>query len=95
MVSICTNEDHEGAKIIEDNSIRPCPKHPDTGVLIEGIIPNWERVKELVLNVAEGIPQLEYFGFDLAVTADGIKFPEINRFPDFPKIETLSPKTID
>lgn len=83
------------AKIIEDNSIQPCPKHPDTGVLIEGIIPNWERVKELVLNVAEGIPQLEYFGFDLAVTTDGIKFPEINRFPDFPKIETLSSKTID
>lgn len=43
----------------------------------------------------ESIPQLEYFGFDLAITEDGIKFPEINRFPDYPKIEKYNPKTID
>ena len=37
---------------------------------------------------------MEYFGFDVAVTEDGIKLPEINRFPDYPKIEKLSPETM-
>lgn len=83
------------AKIITHNSIQDCPYHPDTGVLMEGIIPHWEQVKSTVLAVAASIHQLEYFGFDIAVTEDGIKFPEINRFPDYPKIEQLSPVTMD
>lgn len=83
------------AKIIEHNSIQDCPYHPDTGVKIEGILPNWEKVKNMIIEIADGIPQLEYFGFDLALTEDGIKFPEINRFPDYPKIEKFSPQTID
>lgn len=83
------------AKIIEANEIKPCLYHPDTNVKIEGYLPNWEKVKADVLNVARNIPQLEYFGFDLAITPDGLKFPEINRFPDYPAIEKLSPKTMD
>lgn len=82
------------AKIITRNSIKPCPRHPDTGVLMEGTIPHWEQVKQTVLDVARSIPEMEYFGFDVAVTEDGIKFPEINRFPDYPKIEKLSPQTM-
>lgn len=86
---------YDNAKIITHNSIKDCPNHPDTGVLIEGYIPNWEYVKKTVLDVASSIHQLEYFGFDIAVTEEGIKFPEINRFPDYPKIEKLSPLTMD
>ncbi len=83
------------AKIIEANEIKPCLCHPDTGVKIEGYLPNWDKVKEQVLSVARNIPQLEYFGFDLALTEDGLKFPEINRFPDYPAIEKYTPLTID
>jgi hypothetical protein len=83
------------AKIIEANEIKPCLYHPDTNVKIEGYLPNWEKVKQDVLNVARSIQQLEYFGFDLALTEDGLKFPEINRFPDYPAIEKYSPATID
>ncbi|MEE1312809.1 MAG: sugar-transfer associated ATP-grasp domain-containing protein [Lachnospiraceae bacterium] len=86
---------YHNAKICVDNSIIDCPRHPDTKTLIEGYIPHWEQVKEDVLKVAAAIPQLEYFGFDLAITEDGIKFPEINRFPDYPKIEKFTPDTID
>ena len=82
------------AKIITNNSIKPCPNHPDTGVLMEGYIPHWDMVKKVVLEVADDIKQLEYFGFDIAVTEDSLKFPEINRFPDYPKIEQLSKKTM-
>lgn len=83
------------AKIIEANEIKPCLYHPDTNVKIDGYLPNWEKVKQDVLDVARSIPQLEYFGFDLALTADGLKFPEINRFPDYPAIEKYTPETID
>ena len=83
------------SKIITNNSIEPCLYHPDTGVKIDGYLPNWEKVKADVLAVASSIPQLEYFGFDLAITEDGIKFPEINKFPDYPAIEKYSDKTID
>lgn len=82
------------AKIITHNSIQDCPYHPDSGVLIEGTIPHWEQIKQTILDIAESIQQMEYFGFDIAVTEDGIKFPEINRFPDYPKIEQLSPATM-
>ena len=83
------------AKIIEANEIKTCLYHPDTNVKIEGYLPNWEKVKADVLSVAKNIPQLEYFGFDLALTEDGLKFPEINRFPDYPAIEKYTPQTID
>ena len=86
---------YHDAKICINNSIIDCPKHPDTKTLIEGYIPHWDQVKEDVLKVAAAIPQLEYFGFDLAITEEGIKFPEINRFPDYPKIEKFTPDTID
>lgn len=86
---------YDNAKIITHNSIQDCPCHPDTGVLIEGIVPHWDQVKQTVLDVASSVYQLEYFGFDIAVTENGIKFPEINRFPDYPKIEKLSPVTMN
>lgn len=83
------------AKIVMDGSIEDCPVHPDTGVAIEGYLPNWEQVKAQVLAVAASIRQLEFFGFDLAITEDGIKFPEINRFPDYPAVEKYAPNIRD
>ncbi len=83
------------AKIITQNSIQDCPYHPDTGVLIEGYIPHYDKIKEIILDMAANITELEYFGFDVAVTEDSVKLPEINRFPDFPKIEKYSQETID
>lgn len=70
------------------------PKHPDTGLLIEGFIPNWSFVKTKVVEMANELSQLEYFGFDVAITEDGIKLPEINRFPDFPRMDKLTPSTM-
>ena len=84
-----------GAKIFVDGDIKDCERHPDTNVLIEGTMPNWELTKKLVLDIASEIRELEYFGFDLAVTEDGIKIPEINRSPDYPKIEKYNRATID
>lgn len=83
------------AQALDGGRVVPCPRHPDTGVLMEGVMPNWELAKQKVLEMAEGIPQLEYLGFDLAMTEDSFKLPEINRFPDFPRIDKLTPEIID
>lgn len=82
-----------GAKVAIDNRLVDCPVHPDTGAVIDGYLPHWDKVKKDVLDVARAIPQLEWFGFDLAVTNEGIKFPEINRFPDYPSVEKYSEGT--
>jgi len=83
------------AKVLKDNRIVPCEYHPDTGKKIEGFLPNWEKIKSAVLEMATALSQLEYLGFDLAITEDGFKIPEINRSPGFPKIENLSEETMD
>ena len=82
-------------KIITENSILPCSKHPDTGEVIEGYLPNWDIIKKGVIALNMEMPQLEYLGFDVAITEDGMKLPEINRAPGYPKIETFNERTID
>lgn len=77
---------------VNQGNLVPCPVHPDTKVPIEGVMPRWEETRELVLDIARSIPQLEYFGFDVAITEDGIKVIEINRSPDYPRIVKLSPE---
>lgn len=84
---------YHGAKIAINNQIQDIFVHPDTQTPIDGIVPHWEEVKRDVLAVAYNIKQLEWFGFDLAVTNEGIKFPEINRFPDYPSVENYSEGT--
>ena len=59
------------------------------------MLPNWEDAKRLILGIAAAIPQIEYFGFDVAITEDGIKLPEINRFPDFPRIDKITPELME
>ncbi|WP_105567562.1 sugar-transfer associated ATP-grasp domain-containing protein [Microbacterium halophytorum] len=82
------------AKSLVNGRVVATPSHPDTGVLIDGVIPHWEFVKEQVLKMAASFSQLEYLGFDVAITEDSFKIPEINRFPDFPRIDVLEPETI-
>ncbi len=82
-------------KIITENSIVPCPNHPDTGTLLEGEIPHWETIKQGILDICSEIPQLEFLGFDVAITEDGMRLPEINRNPGYPMIETFRRPTID
>jgi len=72
-----------------------CPVHPDTGQAIEGYLPHWEYVTKKVLEIANSLPEIEYMGFDVAFTENGIKLPEINRFPDYPRLNRLSYETMD
>lgn len=93
-VDMETGRFHNG-KIITENSILPCKNHPDTNALLEGYLPNWDIIKKGVIDLCKAMPQLEYLGFDVAITEDGMKLPEINRAPGYPKIETFNRSTID
>lgn len=94
---ICADVDIEtghcsNAQQITNHVFTDCPVHPDTGVTIERDIPNWEIVKEGVKKIASFIPELEYLGFDVAVTDDGFRIIEINVFQDLHKVAEHSPE---
>lgn len=57
------------------------PKHPDSGVLIDGNIPNWSDIKDTILGISKYLFGLEYIGFDLGITDKGVKLMEINTHP--------------
>ncbi len=89
---ICAMIDTETGKLynpetLVDHIYYPCPNHPDTGTLIEGIeIPHWEYIKENVVRISRLFPELEYLGFDVAVTEDGFNIMEINVHQDLHKV---------
>ena len=58
------------------------PCHPDSRISLTGkILPHWEIVRDVVLSVCDYFSSLEYFGFDIMITDDGIKMCEINTLP--------------
>lgn len=63
-----------------------CPVHPDTGVALTGKLPNWDQLKETVLDVARYFGELEYLGFDVAIMDEGICILEINIHQDLHKV---------
>ena len=53
--------------------------HPDTGKTLLGYqIPSWEEAKELVIELASVLPDLNYCGWDLALTNEGWVMVEAN-----------------
>lgn len=70
-----------------DHIYYPCPKHPDTGTEIAGIrVPHWATICEKVGEICQLFPELEYLGFDVAVTEDGFQIMEINLHQDLHKV---------
>lgn len=59
-------------------------QHPDTGRQIVGYtLPQWEKAKELVAELAKVTPDNHYTGWDLALTDDGWLLVEANRRGQF------------
>lgn len=53
--------------------------HPDTGAAIEGVvIPQWEEVRALALDLAERIAGLKVAGWDICLTPEGPRLIEGN-----------------
>lgn len=72
---------------LKDHIYYPCPTHPDTGVEISGIVvPHWDMICEKVKEICKLMPELEYLGFDVAVTEEGFNVMEINIHQDLHKV---------
>ena len=56
--------------------------HPVTGVQFIGYnVPNWDKVKKLVIDAHRRVPQCLIYGWDIAVTEDGADIVEANNAP--------------
>ncbi len=75
---------------IVDHNFEPCLAHPDTNTKIEGKVPNWDIVCEKIEAVCRYMPELEYLGFDIAITEDAFNIIEINIHQDLHKTGTHS-----
>lgn len=57
--------------------------HPNTGSPIEGVmIPNWDFIRESMINLAQKLSFLRYVGWDVVITEEGLYVLEANRAPD-------------
>lgn len=53
--------------------------HPDSGSRIEGVqVPNWDKLKETVLDITEKLPFFDYIAWDVVVQDDGFAVIETN-----------------
>lgn len=68
---------YDGA-IIGKSDIQKIKRHPDTDSLLEGVIPHWDNVKSVILDISNYISHNIYMGFDVVITDDGFKIIEIN-----------------
>lgn len=82
-----------GGEKLSNHIISPSPVHPDTGKLVEGIIPNWDLVKTKLTELANYLPQLEWLGIDVAITENGFNIIEINSHQDLHRYHTY-PNTV-
>ena len=89
MIDIETGRMYNPEQII-DHKFQPCEVHPDTGVLIEGKIPNWDMMCNKILEICRFMPELEYLGFDIAITDESFQIIEINIHQDLHKVATYS-----
>lgn len=61
-----------------------CPTHPDTGVAFEHhVIPNWDKLLELISEVSKYIPMTPQLDFDIVPTNQGFAILEINSHGQF------------
>lgn len=63
-----------------DGKLEKLKEHPDSKQKIEGDIPFWDEIKEKIDEIGKYLFELEYLGFDIAVTENGFKIIEINTF---------------
>lgn len=55
--------------------------HPDSGVILGGMLPSWKKISQKILEIAYYFSSIEYMGFDFGITDNGYKLMEINSHP--------------
>ena len=71
----------DGRKVFH-NRVEKSPRHPDSGILVEGKVPSWEKVVSMVEDTARRLFNVEYMGYDITISeGDEPKIMEINSHP--------------
>src|SRR5699024_4774832 len=71
-------------------------KHPDTDAQIEGsVIPNWDKIKNDLLNAVNKSEHLTYVGWDVVIIDDGFRIIEGNSMPDVNLLQVHKPLLVD
>ena len=86
---------------VETGKVGPCKSyliddiyynHPDTGAKIDGVVvPNWDEVKNKILQVAKKFPYIKFVAWDIVVTDDGITVIEGNTSTGFGFFQMFEP----
>ncbi|MEY7851003.1 sugar-transfer associated ATP-grasp domain-containing protein [Natrarchaeobius sp. A-rgal3] len=87
-----------GAKLPVDGEVGWYARHPDTGTPIaDAQIPGWRRIRERVLEIADGCSFVPYVGWDVVVTDDEGSFTvlEANSYPGLKSIQVHGPLLTD
>ena len=77
---------------VADNLYVPCPEHPDTHLSMSGfVIPRWEDLRKLVLNVSAYLAVTPYLVMDIIPTEKGFSILEINSHGQVGNMEPFYP----
>lgn len=85
------NGRYGNAKLTYSNNVMDAKAHPDTHVPMEGVIRDYEKLKEYVYFVARKFSNLEFIGFDIGITTNGFKCMEINTHPGIKYMQIFNP----
>lgn len=69
--------------------------HPDSGEPLHGVIPNWEIIKEGLVEISQYMGQLEYLGFDVVCTPEGFVLLEVNSHQDLHRLRYYDQRVKD
>ena len=77
---------------VADNLYVPCPDHPDTRLALSGfVIPGWEDLRRLVLDVSAYLAVTPYLVMDIIPTEKGFSILEINSHGQVGNMEPFYP----
>lgn len=77
---------------VADNLYVPCPTHPDTHLSLSGfVIPTWEDLRKLVLDVSGYLAITPYLVMDIIPTEKGFSILEINSHGQVGNMEPFYP----
>lgn len=77
---------------VADNLYVPCPEHPDTHIPLSGfVVPQWQDLKKLVLDVSAHLAVTPYLVMDIIPTESGFSILEINSHGQVGNMEPFYP----
>lgn len=78
-------------RLFDGPRVQEVVEHPDTGAVLEGLIPHWAFAVQTILQISRYVPNLCYLGWDLIITEDGFRIIEINSLPGISYIQLYHP----